>query len=288
MSKHFLITGGTGFLGSNLVKELSLNKIKLSIVIRPESSMARLDSISRDLNFVLIDNLDLFFRENKIDGIIHLATNYGRKGENLNDIINSNLVFPVKLINLAVENDVRFFINTDTSLPRNLNAYSLSKAQFKDWLKQVSGSLKIVNIVPEYFYGPNDDDTKFITGIINKLDDNVDFIDFTSGIQQRDFIYIDDIISAYMCVIKNIEDLGSYSEIPVGTSSTISLRSLVELIKGFYQDKKTILNFGKLPLRQGEIMESKADITILKSMGWSPAVGIEEGIGKIIDLKNKK
>lgn len=288
MDKHFLITGATGFLGSNLVKELFLNKIKLSIVIRPESSIARLGSISHDLNFVLTDNLDLFFRENKIDGVIHLATNYGRKGEDLNDIINSNLVFPVKLINLAVEHDVRFFINTDTSLPRNLNAYSLSKAQFKDWLKQVSGSLKIVNIVPEYFYGPNDDNTKFITSIINKLEENADFIDFTSGIQQRDFIYIDDIISAYMCIIKNIEDLDLYSEIPVGTSSTISLRSLVELIKGFYQHKKTKLNFGKLPIRQGEIMESKANITILKSMGWFPVVGIEKGIQKIVDLKNKK
>ena len=283
MTKHLLITGGAGYLGSYVVKELLANKYVISILVRSTSSLSRLEFLKDRLNIVKVEDVNSLFEHNKIDGIIHFATNYGRKEESLSDILYSNLVFPIKLFELATRYKIEFFINTDTSLPRDLNMYSLSKAQFKDWLISFPSELKVINVIPEYFYGPNDDDTKFITGILKKLNQNDEFIDLTEGIQKRDFIYIDDVVSAYMSLIKSIDKLENYSDIPLGTSNTISLRNLVELMKKKSMNTNTTLNFGKIPIRKGDVMESKADISKLLSLGWKPTVSIEEGINKIIN-----
>lgn len=56
---------------------------------------------------------------------------------------------------------------------------------------------KMINIKIEHMYGALDDENKFIYWLINKLKQNVEKIDLTSGVQKRDFIYIDDIVSAY-------------------------------------------------------------------------------------------
>lgn len=284
-----LITGGTGFLGSNIVKVLSLQGFSITVLIRKESCLKRLEANRSNLNFIFSSDLNTFFKNNKISGVIHLATNYGRKNEPLNEIIDCNVIFPVNLFKMAVDNDVDFFINTDTSLPRNLNYYSLSKAQFKDWLKNIPSSIKIVNVIPEYFYGPNDDMTKFISSMLDKLQNNIDFIDLSAGTQLRDFIYINDIVNAYQCIIENLESFKNYTDVPIGTGITISLKDLVLLIKKLSNNKKTVLNFGKLPMRKGEIMESKADISFLNELGWNPVVSLEEGISEIIkqDYNNK-
>lgn len=288
MIKHILITGGTGYLGSHIIKELLSQGHVVSVLVRTDSSLSRLELFKEKLNFINVNDIEVFFEKDKIDGIIHVATNYGRKEEKFSDIINSNLSFPVKLFELAIQNKVGFFINTDTSLPRNLNAYSLSKAQFRDWLKMLSNDLKIINVIPEYFYGPNDDDTKFITGMLHKLKENVESIDLSEGIQKRDFIYIDDVVSAYMCLIENLDKFERYVDIPLGSAKTISLRSLVELIKKMTNNTQTKLNFGKIPIRDGDVMESKADVSYLLSQGWKTTVCIEEGINKIIDIEYKE
>lgn len=288
MIKQVLITGGTGYLGSHIIKELLSQGYAVSALIRADSSLSRLELFKEKINFVKVEDVEVFFQKDKIDGIIHVATNYGRKGEKVSDIISSNLSFPIKLFELAIQNKVGFFINTDTSLPRNLNAYSLSKAQFRDWLKMVPNELKIINVIPEYFYGSNDDDTKFITGMLHKLKENIECIDLSEGIQKRDFIYIDDAISAYMCLIRNLDKFEQYVDIPLGSATTISLKSLVELIKKMSNNTETKLNFGKIPIREGDVMESKADISYLFSLGWKPTICIEEGINKIIDIEYKE
>lgn len=286
MSKHLLITGGTGYLGSNLIQSLLSKQYKISVLVRATSSLTRIESCRSQINMVFMDDLDKFFKGNTIDGIIHTAASYGRKGESLEDVLHSNLVFPTKLLTIAIENRVAVFINTDTSLPRDLNYYSLSKAQFKDWLLQLSSQIKIINIIPEYFYGPNDDDSKFVTGVLNKLNNNVESIDFTTGIQERDFIYIEDVVSAYSHILQNLGNLDNFTNIPLGTSTTISLRHLVELTKELSKNKTTALNFGKIPIRNGDVMNSKADITLLLSLGWKPTTDIKQGLKKIIDLQN--
>ncbi len=285
MKKHILITGGTGYLGSFIAKELLFQDYQVTILKRATSSLVRLESFVEKINFIEENTLDIFFQNNTIDGIIHIATSYGRKGEKVSDILNTNLLLPTKLFELAIQNKVGFFINTDTSLPANLNAYSLSKAQFKEWLKIVPNEIKIINVIPEYFYGPGDEKSKFISGILHQLKSNVEFIDFTEGIQKRDFIYIDDVVAAFICLVKNIDKLESYSDVPLGSSRSISLKEVVILLKKLANNSITKLNFGAIPMRKGDVLESKADISYLNNLGWQPKTTIEQGITKIIETE---
>ena len=155
MDRHILLTGGTGYLGSNLLKDLLLKGYSVIVLKRSGSSLSRLVDLDLSIKIISIDevSLDEIFKENTIDGVIHTAANYGRKGESINDVIAANLDFSLKLLTKAIEYKLKFFINTDTSLPANLNAYSLSKSHFVDWLKFLSKEIKVINIIPNILWG---------------------------------------------------------------------------------------------------------------------------------------
>ncbi|MFD3408618.1 NAD(P)-dependent oxidoreductase [Aquirufa sp. HETE-83D] len=288
---HVVVSGGTGYLGSSLIKLFLLKGIKISILIRNKSSLTRIEEFRNSVNLVNIDEsnkLENLFENESICGVIHTATCYGRKNETLNLMLESNLMFPIKLLEIAIKHKVQFFINTDTSLPRELNFYSLSKSQLKDWFKYYSDYIKIINAIPEYFYGPNDDENKFVTSVFIKMYNNAESIEFSKGDQLRDFIYIDDISNAFYCIVENLDKVKTLTDIPIGSSETISLKNMVLLIKDKLKNNFTKLNFGYLPTRPGEIMYSKADISILKSFGWHPKVTLDEGIQNIVKLKINK
>jgi len=133
--KTILITGATGFLGSHLVEKLLSDGFNIIVLKRSFSNVWRIKHLLDKLISYDIDKISLerIFEENKIDVIIHTATLYGRKKEKIYEIIESNFILPLKLLELAVINNTKSFINTDTSLPKHLNYYSLSKNQFKEW-----------------------------------------------------------------------------------------------------------------------------------------------------------
>lgn len=139
-------------------------------------------------------------------------------------MVNFNTIFPLKLLDLAIENGVNHFINTASSLPRDLNAYALSKAQFSDWIGLKKNEIQSLNLVLKYFYGIDDDDWKFINMVIKKLLNNEPLINFTKGNQKRDFIYITDVVSVFDIVLNKYHLLESESSIPVGSGKSYTLR----------------------------------------------------------------
>jgi len=275
--KKMLITGATGFLGSCLARRF-VDYYNVVIIKRSFSDIRRIKDIYDDLIVYDIDKIKLnqIFYENKIDIIVHTATSYGRRKESLEQIVSTNVLFPLKLLELGILYKVNQFVNTDTAAVSNLNPYALSKNHFLDWLKIKSTDIDVVNIKLEHFYGPNDDKSKFITYLIKKMILN-ETIDLTSGMQKRDFIYIDDVVNAYFIILKSNTIKDNYIEFELGSGNQISIKDIVikihELVKS-----KSRLNFGAISYRNNEIMTSNSDISKLIDLGWKPMVSLTDGL----------
>jgi nucleoside-diphosphate-sugar epimerase len=250
-------------------------------------------SIASDIVFVDIEELDfekLFRDYGKIDIIIHTATCYGRNNESVSEIFSANTEFPLKLLDVGSRAGVELFLNTDTILDKYLNLYALSKNQLLQWGKFFSkqGNIRFGNIRLEHFYGPGDDPTKFTAHVINGCLNNIPELKLTEGEQKRDFIYIDDVVSAYMVLLEKIgNSISSFVEFDLGSGRSVSIRAFVETAHRL-SASHTKLAFGAIPYRKGEVMHSEADISGLTALGWQCRYNIEVGLQKVIEQERTK
>lgn len=285
--KTILITGSTGYLGTRLSK-LFLNKGYNIIALCLNHNEKFIYSNNKVKTYYLdTDDIKKIFDENKIDVIIHTATLYGRQNEALIDLIKANIEFPCSILDIAQNYNVKLFINTDTILAKNINAYSMTKSHFSDWLSMYSTKFKCVNLKLDHFYGPNDKPIKFIAWIIDNLKRNIDKIDLTEGSQTRDFIYIDDVLAAYNCIIENSEKLSDdkINCFEVGTNIKTPIKDIVIMLKELMHNTKTTLNFGAIPYRKNEVLSYEVNTSGLRLLGWKPEVPVREGLKKIIEIE---
>jgi len=287
MNKTVLITGATGFLGSHISLRLFRKGFNIIILKRSFSDLWRINKIINNIKFYDIDKVELEvpFRENKIDFIIHAATNYGRQKAKLEEIIETNINYPIKLLEIAIFYKTDAFFNTDTSLNRYINYYSLSKKQFVEWLRIFKDKIKIFNFKLEYVYGEMDDYSKFIPFIIRELILKVKEIKLTGGQQKRDFIYVEDVVSSYEAILDSFDKYPTgFYEYEIGTGIATSIKEVVLLLKELTLNDETYLNFGGLSYRDNEIMESKANLKKIKEdVGWEPKVSLKEGLEKVVN-----
>jgi nucleoside-diphosphate-sugar epimerase len=279
------MTGGTGYLGSRLIPMLLGKGFELTVLKRSFSPMDRISAFEKEINTVDLDRvlLEDVFRVGEYGMILHCATNYGRRVSNPLQIIEANLMLPLRLIELGSKNGIGCFINTDTIIDKGINQYSLSKGQFKEWLVQYADKMLCINVALEHFYGPGDDDSKFVSNIIRRLLERVPSIDLTLGQQKRDFIYIDDVVYAFRSIVEASLGLATgYMSFEVGSGQAVSIEQFVKLIAGIMGNKETRLNFGALKYRPGEVMESKVNLDSLRRLGWDCKVDLREGLAKTI------
>lgn len=283
--RTILITGGTGYLGSNVLGSLLKEEYTVVLLKRRNSSLNRIAEYTRSIKIYNIEDIayDEVLKHNEINTVIHMATSYGRKGETLSDITNANIDFPTGLLNASLKTGVKCFINTDTSLPAEVNHYAFTKRVFKAYLESKKNEIDIINVVPEYFYGPGDDNWKLVTMIIQKLMQIVPVIEFTDGLQERDFIYIQDVVNAYRVILQNSNKLKGFHEFSVSSGKIISIRTMAQLCKEICKNEITQLAFGAIPTRSNDVLYSSGDNTPLQKLGWYPQTDLESGISYIKD-----
>jgi CDP-paratose synthetase len=285
---NILLTGAAGFLGSHLLEELLAKRYKVIILKRSTSNTWRIPHLLDQVSSYDIDKqlLELVFEQQNINVVIHTAGQYGRDGCSISKVIEANVIFGVNLMDACLRHNVKTFINTDTMLLPYLNNYSLSKKQFVEWLKQHSDRIQVVNLRLDHMYGVKDDDNKFVAWILSQLKENTPKIKLTPGEQKRDFIYIDDVVSAFMIVLDKRRGLSQFSEFDVGTGRLLSVRKFVERMAFYYKKSnpklQTKLLFGAVPYRKGEVMSVNVDTADLNKIGWQPKIELDEGINKII------
>jgi nucleoside-diphosphate-sugar epimerase len=290
MAIKILLTGATGFLGSYLLDSFISQGFDVTVIKRSTSDIWRISHLLDKVKVYNIDNtkLKLIFQEVKPEIIVHTACTYGRREESMVDIINSNLIFGLDLLEESIRTNVKTFINADSLLPRNINDYSLSKAQFTDWLKKKSNQIQVVNFKIEHMYGVNDDDQKFIPWLINKMINEDEIINLTSGIQKRDFIYVTDVVNAFNLIINKRYKLSDWNEFDVGTNVFTEVKEFITEIailleKKYNLEIVTRLNFGSVLYRNEEVMVPQLDNRKLMELGWEQKVFIKEGIKKILN-----
>lgn len=285
-----LLTGGTGFLGSNILRRLLGLGHELFCIKRETSSLERVKIFKHKIKWFNVETSDFdeIISSYKIEGIIHCATDYGRKQFDPIQTIETNLILPLKLLHAAANNNVLVFINTDTVLDKRVDTYSLSKRQFSEWLEKYSNDIITVNVALEHFYGPFDNDSKFVSYVIRKMLGNEDSIDFTLGLQKRNFIYIEDVIDAFIVLLNNINKLdNSFHNFEVGTEDSVTIKDFVGLVKKLCNNNTTDLNFGAINYRENEVMNTNTNTDKLKSLGWFPRFSLEDGLKNTIDLEKK-
>lgn len=288
-----LLTGATGFLGSHLTRMLIARGHEVSILKRSFSDCSRIIDLLPRLVCFDLDRLpltEIFSHLKGIDVVIHAATCYGRNGESCSEIFGANTVFPLSLLELAVSGEVAAFVNTDTSLNRFLNPYALSKRQFAEWGRFYAGkkAIRFMNLELEHFYGTGDDESKFTTHVIRSCVNNLPQLNLSPGEQRRDFIHIDDVLEAYLAVLKEpLCSADHFLNFAVGSGLAVTIREFVETVHQL-ADSTTKLNFGALPYRENEVMDACADLRALKTLGWSPKVSLTEGIVRTITAEKEK
>ena len=291
---NILVTGATGFLGSHLLKGF-LNNTNHNIIVlkRSFSDVSRISNILNNVRvkFYDIDKfpLEKVFEETKIDAIVHCATNYGRNENSCYSVLETNLMFPIRLLDLSVQHGVKIFINTDSYFNKENMSYSyllnyaLSKKSLLLWLKYFSKKIKVVNMVLEHVYGEDDRADKFVYQMIDKIAvKKVPSIDLTYGDQKRDFIYVDDVVDNYIKILDYAQKHSfRFRSFDIGTGNAVSIKDFVTEIKKI-SGSDTVLNFGAIPYREDEIMCSCADVTELQDVGVGAERAYSKGLAKII------
>jgi CDP-paratose synthetase len=285
-----LLTGGTGFLGSNLLRRLVAEDLDVVLLKRAQSNLARIQNLLPKVKICdLADGpMERIFDENRVDTILHCATHYGRRGTPT-DILETNIILPLRLLQIASERGARCFLNTDTILDKRVSEYSLSKRQFVEWLDLFGARLVCVSVALEHFYGPHDDPSKFLSGIIRDLLLGVDRIELTPGAQKRDFIHVDDVVDAFMKILQFSTGAkpGSY-RFEVATNAPVTIREVVEEVHRLAGHPGTVLDFGALPYRENEVMDSVVDTAALRAIGWKPQIALRDGLRRTVEAEREK
>lgn len=285
---NILVTGGTGYIGSNLVKSLLKEEHKVFLLKRKNSKSLvndeRVIEVLYDGTYCSLEKIN-----EKVDMIIHLATCFlvNHKTENIEDLLNANILLGTHLLEYASKHDIKDFINTETYAesitgieynPQNL--YSATKKAFKDILKYYVdfNKMRCISLVLSDTYGPNDIRKKFLNLVLEVLKSENNEFKMSPGEQEICYIYIDDVITAYIEAIKLIskleeKDLKTYS---VFGNEILTLNSLVELLEGLY-NKKLKIEKGFYSYRLREIMKFNYS-SIERLPNWSPKVSLKDGV----------
>lgn len=292
MSK-ILITGAAGFLGSSLCHHLIGQGYQVVALVRPQSNLSRLQGLSVQL-VELIDYHSLAEQVSMlgVDGIIHTACSYGRKGESLQQVVEANYLLGVSLLQGCISaGRPVVFLNTGTVLQSSVGLYAITKNQFSELGMQLCAgpqgpNIQFIDIALQHMFGPGDDVSKFTTHVLRSCLSNVECLPLTEGTQRRDFIYIDDVISGYSTLLEQADKLNKAERVELGSGYAPTLREFVEMVHQL-SNSKTKLEFGAVPMRAGDAPICVANIQRLQQLGWSPTYSLQEGIKKTIQMESK-
>ena len=291
MKKKAIVTGATGFVGSNLCRKLIKENWEVSIISRNDSSYSNLEDIKEKLNIFEydgnIETLIAFFKENSGNVVFHLASLFiaEHNVEDIDKLIESNLKFGLHILEAMKESKIKLLINTGTSWQHYNNEdynpvclYAATKEAFEKLIKYYTEAEDIRAITLKLFdtYGENDKRSKLIN-LLNKFADEGTELNMSLGEQELDLVHIDDVvegfINAYEYLIKN-KSL-NYENFSIATGRAIQLKELIHIFENV-SGKKINVNWGRREYRKREVMKLWNTYSFLPN--WKAVINLEEGL----------
>ncbi len=289
---NILVTGASGFIGNHLINALLHRGDCIAGITRNKSNYPKDNGVVWH-SWEEID--ESFFKEKKIEVVIHLATAYGRDGS-VYDVEYANVSLPLHLFELCVRQSVPF-INTDSFFSKAefnssyMMSYVMSKKMFLTWAKIIclqQPVAKFINMRLEHVYGPNDSKDKFVSFLIREISSERKVVKCTLGSQRRDFIHVSDVVSAYITILDHINEINNgFNEYQVGTGISTRLRTFIDILRKTMSADDVYVDFGAIDMREDEIMDSKADIRSLEKLGWHAFYSVESGIFDMVTSINE-
>ncbi len=300
MSKKILITGGTGFIGYHLAKKcLKLSWTVTSLSSKKPKRFRKL----KNVKYLICDISNQKSLKKKInldyDYIVNLAgyVDHSHKYKTMKSHYNGCK----NISSLFVKSKIEKFIQIGSSIEygrisspqkennynkqKTYSTYGTSKLLSTKFLLKLKKKFNFpVSILRLYLvYGPNQDENRVIPITIKNAIKNNNF-DCSSGLQYRDFLYIDDLIEAIFKTLKNKNSIGEIFNI--GSGKPIKVKNLILKICKLIGRGKP--KFGIIKFRKDEIKKLYPSIEKAKSiLGWKPMVNINLGLKKTINYYKK-
>ena len=307
MSKY-LITGGAGFIGSNIAENLI--NAGHSVRVIDNLSTGKLENIQPfmdKIDFIQADLTDYSTAQKAVDGvdyIIHQAAipSVPRSVADPMATNESIVTATVNLFKAAVDaktvkrivqaasssayGDTPTLPKKEDMIPNPLSPYAVAKLTQEYYAKAFYNVYGLEVLSLRYFniFGPKQDPTSFYSAVIPKfitiMMQGKQPVIYGDGLTSRDFTYIDNVVDANLRACTCAWP-GNAEVMNIGCGERITLNNLIESINsilGMYIEPKYE---GE---RIGDVKHSLADITKAKSIiGYEPKVSVNEGLKKLVD-----
>ncbi len=317
MKRTYLITGGAGFIGSNLIDKYLLESSDVEILcvdnfndFYPKELKEKNISLHQDYeNYKLYkadirdyDSLRQIFVNHKIDNIIHLAANAGVRPSLLDTkgYVETNINGTVNLLELAKEFNVKNFtfassssvygarekgpFSEDMKIDKPISPYAATKAAGEQICYTYSHLYDIKIKCLRFFtvYGPRQRPDLAIHKFAKLISEDKEIQLFGDGTTNRDYTYIDDILQGIMSAVTY--DKTPFEIFNLGESKTVELNYLIKLLQENICKKAIIKN---IPLQPGDVPITYADISKARTMlNYKPTTQIEAGLTKFTQWFN--
>src|SRR5271154_835555 len=298
---RYLVTGGAGFIGSNIVEEL----------VRRGHSVVVLDDLSagKETNLAAVrDKIDLqvgsitdiaAIREacEGADYVIHLAARTSVP-RSVKDPIESNQVNIDGTLNVLVaarDAKVRRFVYAASSAaygetpelpkvesmpPAPISPYGLTKYVGELYAQVFGRVYGLENACVRYFnvFGPRQDPTSQYSGVLSRfilaILEGQNPVIYGDGEQSRDFTYIENIVDETLRACETKDASGRVFN--GGTGERITLNQVLQQLETI-TGKKIVAKYE--PARNGDIRDSQADVSLARTvLGYEPKVQFAEGL----------
>lgn len=251
--KKVLITGGSGFIGSNLINKLLLNGYKINCIDVKNNLLIK----NKNYKFFksnIFNNKILNSATKNCDIVIHLAASLGVKNtdDNLVQCLNSNILGTKKVLEAARKNKVKYFLFSSSSeiygdqknfpifenfSSQNKSVYAISKIAAENYVKGYFQKFNINYNIIRFFnvYGRGQKNNFVISKYIELASKNKNLKVYGNGDQIRSFCHVDDATDGVIEIIENGKKNTIYN---VGNNQEpISIHNLAKLVASIFKNK---------------------------------------------------